>query len=88
MIRDPQVTRPVLDTEADVADWFRRLFDAGVSFHPDDSFLDTVEANGFPTFTESDARAMDRAMERAHDLTDDPARLALDALRWHDGDHT
>lgn len=73
-----EVVRPRLLTAKDVRAWFEALTEAGISFHPEESFEDVVEfSSGLRSFRPDEARSMDAAMVAAYRLCDDPCEVAL-----------
>jgi hypothetical protein len=56
---------------AAVEDWLRALLDAGINFHPEESFGELVfVGTGDKCFRPVDANRLDRLMERAYELCD------------------
>lgn len=74
------ITSPTLNNADDVRAWFDAMLDAGIRFHPEDTFRDMSDtATGALTFTDAEAEAMDAGMERAYELVDNPCTMALEA---------
>lgn len=60
-----------------VEEWLRALFDAGINFHPEDSFGELVFIEtGDKCFRPEHAARLDRLMKRAYELCD-PCEIAV-----------
>ncbi len=54
-----------ITTLGDAYQLMHYLYDIGISFHPDDSLVDIVTANGKPVFTKKEGKRLDRLMTAA-----------------------
>jgi len=53
-----------IKTPQDVAKFFMELvFDRSINLHPDDDFFDYIDREGNPTFTEDEAKQLNKEME-------------------------
>jgi hypothetical protein len=76
-IDDRLVPRDLRD-EADVEAWFRALVDAGLNFHPEESFRQMVDLDtGGACFSAEVADRLDRLMARAYEVCDDPCEVGV-----------
>lgn len=67
-----------------VEEWFRALLDAGINFHPEESFGEMVFfETGDKLFRPEDAARLDRMMERAYELCD-PCEIAVRVFESRD----
>lgn len=79
------LSEPALSTVADVRAWFDELHNAGIAFHPEDTFEATADLDsGRPTFTHAEASRLDSAMTTARTIADahgeDICDIAMDSL--------
>lgn len=83
---DERIAPIDLSTETAVAEWFRALLAAGISFHPEESFAELVNGEtGRPLFSAEDAERLDALMGIAYEVCD-PCGVALRLVREPDGD--
>lgn len=93
MSKEFEKVRPHLavDSLEDIRAFFAALLEAGVNFHPEDTFLDVgrYEEPGrrwVRTFTDGEASLLDAAMQRAYEVTrdlggpHDPSAIARELL--------
>jgi hypothetical protein len=74
---DERTAPATLADLAAVEDWLRALLDAGINFHPEESFAEMVFFDtGEKCFRPEDAERLDRLMERAYELCD-PCEIAV-----------
>jgi len=67
-----------LRDEADVEAWFRALVDAGLNFHPEESFRQMVDLDtGGACFSAEVADRLDRLMARAYEVCEDPCEVGI-----------
>jgi hypothetical protein len=74
---DEKLAPADLADEADVEEWFRRLVERGINFHPEETFEEMVNLKtGARTFSRKDARRLDELMDRANEICE-PSAVAL-----------
>lgn len=84
-ITETAVVQPEpLETREDVVSWFHALLDAGISFHPEDTFTEVGHTGDndewVAAFSDEDAARMDRAMEKAYAIVGDACEVAIEVI--------